>query len=240
MGANAQIAVPAFTSGQVLTAAQQTQINTGIPVFATTVTRDAAFGGSGEKVLAQGQYAYIEATSSLQVYSGSAWVSASSAGLTLLTSETSVSAVSAITVDSIFTSTYTNYLIMLNALASGADTLNLKFRAAGVTTSTGYGTQRLDVDGTSVSAVRTSAQTSGNIGALRTATRNSIPLYVFAPQIAQWTTASVSFLDTVSSTAFYKSDYSSVQATTTQFDGFTIFCTTATLTGTYSIYGFNK
>jgi hypothetical protein len=76
MGANAQIAVPAFTAGQVLTATQQTQINTGIPVFATTVTRDAAFGGTGEKVLAQGQYAYIEATSSLMVYSGSAWIDA--------------------------------------------------------------------------------------------------------------------------------------------------------------------
>ena len=76
MGVNAQTAVPAFTAGQVLTAAQMTQVNTGIPVFATTVTRDAAFSGSGEKVLAQGQYAYIEATSSLMVYSGSAWVSA--------------------------------------------------------------------------------------------------------------------------------------------------------------------
>lgn len=76
MGANAQTSVPVFTAGQVLTAAQVTQINTGIPVFATTVTRDAAFGGTGEKTLAQGQYAYIEATSSLQVYSGSAWIAA--------------------------------------------------------------------------------------------------------------------------------------------------------------------
>jgi len=74
MGLNAQTAVPVFTAGQVLTASQQTQINTGIPVFATTVTRDAAFGGTGEKTLAQGQYAYIEATSALQVYSGTAWL----------------------------------------------------------------------------------------------------------------------------------------------------------------------
>jgi hypothetical protein len=74
MGANAQIAVPVFTAGQVLTAAQVTQINTGIPVFATTTTRDAAFGGTGEKTLAQGQYAYIEATGQTLVYTGSAWV----------------------------------------------------------------------------------------------------------------------------------------------------------------------
>ena len=81
MGANAQTAVPVFTAGEVLTAAQMKQINTGIPVFATTTTRDAAFGGTGEKTLAQGQYAYIEATSTLQVYTGSAWISASDAKL---------------------------------------------------------------------------------------------------------------------------------------------------------------
>jgi hypothetical protein len=75
MGANAQTAVPSFTSGQVLTASQQSQINTGIPVFATTVTRDAAFGGAGEKTLAEGQFAYIEATDTTQYYNGTAWES---------------------------------------------------------------------------------------------------------------------------------------------------------------------
>lgn len=75
MGLNAQTVVPVFTAGQILTAAQVTQINTGIPVFATTTTRDAAFGGAGEKTLAQGQYAYIEANSQMQVYTGSAWIS---------------------------------------------------------------------------------------------------------------------------------------------------------------------
>jgi hypothetical protein len=50
MGANAQTTVPSFTIGQVLTADQQNQsARTGVPVFATTVERDAAFGGSGEK-----------------------------------------------------------------------------------------------------------------------------------------------------------------------------------------------
>jgi len=73
MGLNAQTAVPVFTAGQVLTAEQVTQINTGTPVFATTTTRDAAFGGAGEKTLAQGQFCYLESTGKLQVYTGSAW-----------------------------------------------------------------------------------------------------------------------------------------------------------------------
>ena len=74
MGANAQTSVPAFTSGQVLTAAQVNQINTGIPVFASSTERDAAFGGTGEKTLAEGQMAYLEDTNVTQYYDGSSWI----------------------------------------------------------------------------------------------------------------------------------------------------------------------
>jgi hypothetical protein len=73
MGVNQQTSVPAFTSGQVLTAQQQTEINTGVPVFADTTARDAAFGGTGEKVLAEGQLCYLESTNKVQYYDGSAW-----------------------------------------------------------------------------------------------------------------------------------------------------------------------
>ncbi len=72
--ANTQTTVPLFVANNVLTAAQQNiSAATGVPVFATTVTRDAAFGGAN-KALAEGQMAYIEATDLLQYYSGSAWV----------------------------------------------------------------------------------------------------------------------------------------------------------------------
>jgi len=75
MGANAQTTVEKFVDGAVLTAAQQNfSAATGVPVFATTVTRDAAFGGAN-KVLAEGQLAYIEASDTVQYYSGAAWLS---------------------------------------------------------------------------------------------------------------------------------------------------------------------
>jgi hypothetical protein len=74
MGANAQTTVPSFTIGQVLTADQQNQsARTGVPVFATTVERDAAFGGAGEKTLAEGQLCYLEDTNKVQYYDGAAW-----------------------------------------------------------------------------------------------------------------------------------------------------------------------
>lgn len=76
MGVNAQTTVPTFTAGQVLTAAQMNDsARTGVPVFATTAARDAGFGGTGEKTLAEGQLCYIEAAPQrFQVYNGTAWI----------------------------------------------------------------------------------------------------------------------------------------------------------------------
>ena len=87
MGANATTFVPSYTSGEVLTAANLSVTNSGIPVFATTVTRDAAFGGTGEKVLAEGQYAYLESTNATQFYDGAAWQTLGG-GMTLLSTTT--------------------------------------------------------------------------------------------------------------------------------------------------------
>jgi hypothetical protein len=63
MGANAVTTVPVYVAGEVLTAADLNITNSGIPVFASSVERDAAFGGTGEKTLAEGQYAYTLNTS---------------------------------------------------------------------------------------------------------------------------------------------------------------------------------
>ena len=80
MGANATTTVPVYVAAEVLTAADLNITNSGIPVFATTVTRDAGFGGAGEKTLAQGQFAFIEATNTTQYYNGSAWVNLGALG----------------------------------------------------------------------------------------------------------------------------------------------------------------
>ena len=72
--ANTQTTVPIFTAAQVLEAAQlNNSAATGVPVFATTVTRDAGFGGAGEKALAEGQLCYLESTNVVQYYDGAAW-----------------------------------------------------------------------------------------------------------------------------------------------------------------------
>jgi hypothetical protein len=122
MGANQQTSVPAFTAGQVLTAQQQTEINTGIPVFADSSARTAAFGGTGEKVLAEGQYSYLEDSNSTEVYDGSSWVSVGTApGLVLVSATTVGSAVASVTVTGAFSATYDNYkIVYCGGASSGA------------------------------------------------------------------------------------------------------------------------
>jgi len=91
MGANAQTTVQKFLSGAVLTAEQQNfSAATGVPVFATTVTRDAAFGGAN-KVLAEGQLCYLESTDATQYYSGSAWLAVGASPTTAIFNESQAS-----------------------------------------------------------------------------------------------------------------------------------------------------
>jgi hypothetical protein len=136
MGANQQTSVPAFTAGQVLTAQQQTEINTGIPVFADSSARTAAFGGTGEKVLAEGQYSYLESDDTTYVYDGSSWVTVGDAGLTLISSTTIGSAVSSVTVTGAFSATYDNYKITI-AGGAGSTGLSLALQL-GATTAAYY------------------------------------------------------------------------------------------------------
>ena len=119
MGANAVTTVPVYTAGEVLTAANMNITNSGIPVFATTVTRDAAFGGTGEKTLAEGQFAYIEATNTTQYYDGAAWQSVSG-GMTLLSTTTLSGATTTISsIDQTYVQLYGVIFGMTNATANG-------------------------------------------------------------------------------------------------------------------------
>jgi hypothetical protein len=245
MGANAQIAVPSFTAGQVLTAAQQTQINTGIPVFATTVTRDAAFGGTGEKVLAQGQYAYIEATSTLQVYNGSAWVTAGG-GLTYLTGASFSGATTVSLPASTFTSAYRNYRLIFQMTSTTTDAnITMRLRAAGSDiTTTNYDVAFIGISnlGGSGNAANVS-QTAWDVGQIDSgAPWCYMVLDVIAPQVATNTfiTGQVSFVETTGA-AYITRNGSGVFRLTTSVDALTVISSVASsITGVYRVYGYSE
>jgi hypothetical protein len=257
MGANAQTAVPAFVSGEILTAAEMTQVNTGIPVFATTVTRDAAFGGAGEKVLAQGQTCYIEATSTYQTYNGSAWVAMDiTPGLVAIVptsvattgggSSASANSVGKVTFTSaatlllngVFTSSYANYRIVLEGIGSAGGALACRMSSAGTAnTTTNYNWQNLQANGGVLTASRTTGTTSFQISVFwSNVSGEALAADFFNPQTASAVSYNSSAVSSASGSVI---SFNSGHFTTgTSFDGIQLIPSSGTITGTISVYGY--
>ena len=243
MGANAQTSVPLFVANSVLTAAQQNiSAATGVPVFATSVTRDAAFGGSN-KVLAEGQLCYLESTNVTQYYDGAAWQPVGATpGLVCVKAETAFSAVVDFFADSVFTSTYTNYRIILRYFSATGDPF-MQFRAATVDTTSGYNWQRLTASSTTISGISSTSQSSAQIAQdTGTGTFYSLAtIEISGVQLAEPTTYQA--LNTRSSAAYTQPVLEQMfgnQSASTAFDGIKIGTPSGTMTGSYTIYGYSK
>jgi len=237
---NTQTSVPLYAQGEVLTAANLNLTNSGIPVFATTVTRDAAFGGANEKVLAEGQFAYIEATNTTQYYDGAAWQSVGVApGLVRITGAT-FSAVSSITVDNCFSATYTSYKVIFNYFTSSTGSVTAQFRVGGVAAATNYNAQDFTASSTSLSGSRSTGNTS----------------FLFAPEVngsfyslAEWSLVGVALAqptNMISAMNRNNGSYANptaiifnyVHTTATAYDGIAWTAASGTMTGSYQIYGY--
>ena len=137
--ANEQTSVPLYASSEILTAANMNiSAGTGVPVFATTVTRDAAFGGANEKVLAEGQLCYLSASNIVQYYDGAAWATvgpAAAGALTFIKSQVIGSGVQTVTVTNAFSTTYDDYRIVIsNTTLSGGSIIYLQINGSTSTT----------------------------------------------------------------------------------------------------------
>jgi hypothetical protein len=239
MGANATTFVPAYVAGEVLTAADLSVTNSGIPVFATTVTRDAAFDGTGEKVLAEGQFAYIEATNTTQYYDGAAWQSVGVTPGLVLISSTTISAAGTTNVNDVFSATYDNYKIILVGTAStgGAVALTMRLRVAGADATTNYSLQRQYNFGTSVAADRDTTGTddwffNDTVNSSRFA--NDITL--MSPFLAASTKMLTLFTGDSTSTGLINGTTSGVNTNATSYTGFSIL-TGGTISGVLKVYG---
>ena len=244
MGANAQTTVPTFTASQVLTAAQMNQsARTGVPVFADTTARDGAFGGTGEKTLAEGQLCYVEnltGLAQLQYYDGAAWVSLASPGLVRISGETAFSAASSVTLDGVFTSTYRNYKLVVNYTTSGAAGVRIRVRAGGTSvTTTTYNEQTFTSSNTTNTGSRGASGTSVVLGFNTGGTfPSSFDAMIYNPQIATPTTffsncAQQDGAMTVPIIAIASGNNSN----STSYDGFELLLSSGTMTGNYTLYG---
>jgi len=233
MGANAVTTVPVYTAGEVLTAADMNITNSGIPVFATTVTRDAAFGGTGEKTLAEGQFAYIEASNTTQYYDGAAWVAVGASGLTLISATTVGSAVATVTVSGAFSSTYDNYKITYTGGASSASAINVYMTLGAANTA--YYSIRSGLRYTAAAFSFVDSNNGANwIAGNGVGTNPTINIDVLGPNLAKNTF----FNGVVNATAGIALT-GGYQDSATQFTAFTISPDSGTFTGgTIRVYGY--
>ena len=237
MGANATTFVPAYVAGEILTAADLSVTNSGIPVFADSTARDAAFGGAGEKVLAEGQYAYLESTKQTLVYDGSNWVSVGvTPGLVLVKSQVIGTTVGSVTVTDAFSATYDSYRIIISdGVSSGATALLLM--TLGATTSGYYWAQNgrtyADADNSGASGGSSSSWRAG-AGSTKTLTMN---LDIVAPFLSTETNFSgqYQFVTTTGSIL----NVAGFLDNTTSYTAFTVTASSGTLTGgTIRVYGY--
>lgn len=234
MGANATTSVPTYAAGEILTAANLNITNSGIPVFATTTTRDAAFGGANEKTLAQGQLAYIEATNSLQQYSGTAWQSAAS--MVCVKATTTFASSAAVFVDTVFTTAFDTYLIVAEGTAAANDSIFLNWRVGGATnTVANYNYQYIYGNGASVVGSNATGGTFAYISDWGT-TRSAFSLIVQTPATAAPTTT----LNQGNRNGNFLFNSCSSFTGSTAFDGFTFKGQTQNISGQYTVYALGK
>lgn len=235
MGVNAVTSVPTYVDGEVLEASRLNVTNSGIPVFATTTTRDAAFGGTGEKTLAEGQMAYIEANNVTQYYDGAAWQTLG--GLTFIAS-TSGTAAAALTIDNCFSSTFENYRLLVVGKTSADVYCKIQFRVGGVSAATNYAYQLLTANGVNITSSSASGQTGGHIFACDTNETNTASIDIFKPNVAIAT--GYSAVNLYNSATISSNFVTGRHTTATAYDGFTIFPTSGTITSTVYVYGYAK
>ena len=237
MGANAVTTVPVYTAGEVLTAADMNITNSGIPVFADSTARDAAFGGTGEKVLAEGQYAYLESTNATQVYDGATWQVVGASGLVLVKSQVIGSAVSSVEVTGAFSTTYDTYLITVSGGASSASEVLVGLKLGATTTGYYMGGSVNDYTGgaaTGIAVTNAAAFLRASI-----ATTQTFPLNVTLqnPFLADQTVIHCNYA--ITNTGGNGGTFHGFLNDTTSYTAFTLTPASGTLTGgTIRVYGY--
>ena len=239
MGANAATSVPGYVSGEVLTAARLNVTNSGAPVFADSSARDAAFGGTGEKTLAEGQLCYLEDSNVVQYYDGSSWATVgptAAVGLTFISANT-FSGVSSFSLPAdTFTTTYDNYRLEIQITAlSGTGTVRL--RTSGSDNSNSSYKYSVGFAGT---------YTSGSFSAASSATATSFELFMEdAASPYSWQGSMDLMSPRLSDrTVFHGSCanltkgrlYTGIFDDTTTFDSLSILATS--ISGTVRVYGY--
>jgi hypothetical protein len=239
--ANTQTTVPSFVSSQVLTAAQMmNSAATGVPVFATTVTRDAGFGGAGEKVLAEGQLCYLESTNVVQYYDGAAWATlapapAVSSGLTLI-AKTTLTAATQHNLLNVFSASYDHYSVRFTNFSVTTGGINMRYGTSGTPdTGSNYSNNGIYNDDAQVSTTANRFNSSSNSFVNNQSTNMGTFVEISSPFLTQKTTYTVSN-SSLGGASIIGNLIRGTVNTATSYTDLVIF-STGDISGVISIYG---
>jgi hypothetical protein len=228
-----------FTAGEILTASDTNTylMEQTVMYFAGTASRASAIPTPSE-----GMTTYIGATGTatipqIESYTGSSFQTLY--GLTQV-ANVSVSGVGTINIDNVFSSAYTNYLVVWDGISSAATNTLIKFRtAAGVTTTdTTYGGILLyvtSVNSTVNRALLNANSTcyvggSGSVGSVNN-------MIISKPFVAAPTSVFSNYSSRDSTIEIEGGYFATVHNQATSYAGLVFFVGTGTMTGNIKIYG---
>ena len=162
---------------------------------------------------------------------------AATSGFNLIATD-SFSAVSSITKDSLFSTTYDNYRILIEFTASAVSSFNFYFRSGGSNITSGYARQTLGSTGSTVNAARTTGSGEGTVANSCSSDRNFIVFDIASPFLTQRKGVITEALCTAST--IINERYMNVSDSTSSCTGFYMYPNTGTITGKVSYYGYGK
>ena len=150
-------------------------------------------------------------------------------------------AVTSLSLNGVFTSSYDNYLIVARYKSSVSTSIYARLRSAGTdATAANYSRQYLYADGSAApSGQRVTAQTEGlGFGWVAT-TESGDQFHIYGPYLAQ-PTASRS-INVFGGSSAQINDWASTHSLSTSYDGITLQTGTAnTFTGTITVFGYEE
>jgi hypothetical protein len=158
---------------------------------------------------------------------------ASVSGLTLITTA-SPSATATVNINSCFSSTYQNYIVIANLTGTTGVDLKSRLRASTTDATTNYNVQTLQANGSSVSAARFS-DTNWTSGALRSSGNTFVMLNISNPFAAAESSYFANTQDPASQAFIDIRSGNNTNATS--YDGLTVFVSSGTMTGSIRVYG---
>ena len=248
-----------FTTGDILTAADANGYLASqvVMVFASAAARTSAIASPQE-----GMISYLKDTNSTEYYSGSAWVAiagaAGSRGLNeVIPSSVAVGSGTAtvgangkvtfttvgtnLSINGCFTSTYTNYKMVMDFDDTGSNGTNVRLRVGGTDNSTAssYVSQSLQAQASTVSTGRTTFTYWSDPFFGNSNSTNAVEMNFYRPFDADQTGFSTLALNSASGGHLFVACGTHNQATS--YDGFSIIIgSTDTLTGALRVYGWNE